>query len=559
MKRVLAVALIFLSVAFCFYSCQKAPELTITSTSSIELSVDGSSGSITFTANRDWTASSSDPWVTISPSSGKASDGTVTVTVRCNANTTYDDRTATVTIRMEDLSKTVTVRQPANKGVILPKQVYDLQSGANSIDVEVQANVQYTVSTSADWIKQTGTKGLTSKTLTFSIEENKTYDSREGKITIKPQDGSVQEQVISVKQAQRDALNVEKTTYDMPYGGGGIEVNVEANVAFDVTSSEEWIHYVETKALSSSKVCLKIDENTTYSSRQGTVEIKQKNGSLKHTITIKQNGLISVESITLDKSSLIMIVGETATLLATVLPASATNKTIVWKSSDNTIVTVSDGVINAISSGNAIITATTVQGGKTATCSIFVDYDYQGDPVDLGLSVKWSSLNLGATSPTDSGPTFGWGETEPRAVTGNNEWESYKWTDGSKYSIIKYCTSGGYGTVDYKTVLDSEDDAATVKLGEGWRLPSKKECEDLFIYCTWKHVQIEGTYSYYYEVTSKINQNRILIPDGTYWTRQIDNTYPYLAFTLSCKYGDIYYNLALSRAGLNPIRPVFDK
>ena len=84
--------------------------------------------------------------------------------MRCNANTTYDDRTATVTIRMEDLSQSVTIKQPANKGVVLPKQVFDLQSDAKTIDVEVQANVQYTVSTSVSWIKQTGTKGLTSKT-----------------------------------------------------------------------------------------------------------------------------------------------------------------------------------------------------------------------------------------------------------------------------------------------------------------------------------------------------------------------------------------------------------
>ena len=162
-----------------FAACQKAPELTITSPASIELSADGSNGTITFMANRDWRVSSADSWVTVSPSSGEASNQPVTVSVRCDANTTYDDRTSTVTIRMEDLSQTVTVRQPANLGVVLPKQVFDLQSGANSIDVEVQANVQYSVSTSVNWIKQTGTKGLTSKTLTFSIEENKTYDPRQ--------------------------------------------------------------------------------------------------------------------------------------------------------------------------------------------------------------------------------------------------------------------------------------------------------------------------------------------------------------------------------------------
>lgn len=371
MKRVLAVALILFSVAFCFYSCQKAPELTITSTSAVDLSVDGSSGSITFTANRDWTASSSDSWVSISPSSGKASDGTVTVTVRCNANTTYDDRTATVTIRMEDLSKTVTVRQPANKGVILPKQLFDLQSDANSIDVEVQANVQYTVSSSVDWIKQAGTKGLTSKTLTFSIEENKTYDPREGKITIKPQDSNVQEQVISVKQAQKDALNVEKTSYEMPYGGGGIEVKVEANVAFEVKPSVDWIQYVETKALSNSTVYLTIAENPTFEKREGTIEIKQQNGSLKHTITVKQAGRIAVTSIELDQTTLTLKPEETASLIATIKPDNATDKTVNWSTSDPGVATVDEtGLVRAIKEGTATITAKA--GDIKTTCSVSV-------------------------------------------------------------------------------------------------------------------------------------------------------------------------------------------
>ena len=371
MRKLPRFAILLLGAAISFAACQKAPELTLTGPTSIDLSVDGGSGSISFTANRDWSVSSSDSWVTVSPSSGTASDGTVTVTVRCNANTTYDDRTATVTIRMEGLSQSVTVRQPANKGVVLLKQAYDLQSDAKTIDVEVQANVQYTVSTSVNWIKQTGTKGLSSKTLTFSIEENKTYDPREGKITIKPQEGNAQEQVISVKQAQKDALNVEKTTYDMPYGGGEIEIKVESNVSFDVSPNADWIHHTQTKALSSSTVCLKIDENETYSSREGTVEIKQQNGSLKHTITVNQAGRIAVTSVVLDKTSLNLNVGDSETLVATVKPDNATDKTVMWTSSDDTIATVDEtGKVTAIKEGTATITAKA--GEKTAECKVTV-------------------------------------------------------------------------------------------------------------------------------------------------------------------------------------------
>jgi uncharacterized protein YjdB len=291
--------------------------------------------------------------------------------VRCGINTTYEDRTATVNIRMEDLSQSVSVRQPANLGVVLPKQVFDLQSGANSIDVEVQANVRYTVSTSVDWIKQTGTKGLTSKTLTFSVEENKTYDYREGKITIKPQEGNEQEQVISVTQAQKDALNVEKTSYDMPYGGGVIEIKVESNVSFDVTPNVDWIHHTQTKALSNSTVYLQIGENPTYSARKGTIEIKQQNGALKHTITVNQAGRVAVTSIKLDKTSLMINVGDSETLVATIQPENATDKEVSWSSSDSAIAVVDEtGKVTAVKEGSATITAKV--GEKTAECKVTV-------------------------------------------------------------------------------------------------------------------------------------------------------------------------------------------
>lgn len=406
-----------------FVACQKAPELTITSPSSIELDVNGNSGAITFTANRDWSASTSDSWISISPSSGKASDTPVTVTIRCNANTTYDERTATVTISMEDLSQTVSVHQPANLAVILPKQVFDLQSNSNTIEIEVQANVQYSVSTSVDWIKQVGTKGLTSKTLSFSIEENKTYDPREGKITIKPQDSSVQEQVVSVKQAQKDALIVEKTSYDMPYGGGEIEIKVESNIPFDVTPNPDWIHYTQTKALSSSTVCLKIDENTTYSSRQGTVEIKQQNGSLKYTITVSQAGRIAITSVELDQTSLFIKPGETTTLTATVKPDNATDKTVTWSSSNTAIATVDEtGKVTAVKEGTARIIAKA--GEKAAECKVTVCIPVSSIELDkTELSLKpGETAKLTATVKPDNATdkTVTWTSSDSEIATVDN-------------------------------------------------------------------------------------------------------------------------------------------
>lgn len=406
-------------------ACQKAPELVVTSPTSIELSADGGSSTINFTANRDWTSSCSDSWVSISPASGSAADGPVAIRVSCNANTTYEDRTATVTIRMEDLSQTISIRQPANLGVVLSTNKYELTSDARTIEVEVKANIQYKVEISASWIKQTGTKALTSNTLKFSVEENKTYDNREGKITIKSQQSGVADQVISVVQAQKDAMEVEKTSYEMPYGGGEIELKVQANVSFGVFPKVDWIHHVQTKALSNSTVVLKVDENPTYVSREGKVEIAQQNGSLKYTITVRQAGRIAVTSVSLNKTTLKLKEGENETLIATVTPDNATDKTVTWTSSNPAIATVDEnGKVAAIKEGEATITAKA--GEKEATCSVLVKNDVPVSSIVLNKTsltlTKGASETLEATVKPDDATdkTLTWKSSNTNVATVEN-------------------------------------------------------------------------------------------------------------------------------------------
>lgn len=102
--------------------------------------------------------------------------------------------------------------------------------------------------------------------------------------------------------------------------------------------------------------------------------------------------------------------------------------------------------------------------------------------VDLGLSVKWSTINVGAINPEDYGYYFAWGEIHQNE---NCNWETYKWFNKDDKSLTKYCVSSESGTVDNKTVLDMEDDAAHMHWGSAWRTPTKEELEDLRNQCSW--------------------------------------------------------------------------
>ena len=124
-------------------------------------------------------------------------------------------------------------------------------------------------------------------------------------------------------------------------------------------------------------------------------------------------------------------------------------------------------------------------------------YEY----VDLGLSVKWATFNVGATKLEEYGDYCAWGETEPYYEVGYAQespqahwkdgysagygWSNYKWCNGSYSTLTKYNTSTSYGTIDNKTVLDPEDDVAHVKWGGSWRMPTFGELSELHNSCTW--------------------------------------------------------------------------
>ena len=128
------------------------------------------------------------------------------------------------------------------------------------------------------------------------------------------------------------------------------------------------------------------------------------------------------------------------------------------------------------------------------------------EAVDLGLSVRWATMNVGANSPEEYGDYFAWGETTPKETY---SWETYTWCKGSQYTLTKYCSNSGYGTVDNKTVLDPEDDAAHVNWGGTWRMPTQAEQDELRNKCTWRWTTQNGVDG---RLVTGPNGNSIFLP-----------------------------------------------
>jgi hypothetical protein len=113
--------------------------------------------------------------------------------------------------------------------------------------------------------------------------------------------------------------------------------------------------------------------------------------------------------------------------------------------------------------------------------SICIPASAQHEFVDLGLSVKWATCNVGAEKPTDKGDLFAWGETEPKS---DYSMSTYKFSINGSYDDFTK-----YNYKDRKNRLEPEDDAAHVKWGGNWRIPTTREWKDLVEKCTWTYVK----------------------------------------------------------------------
>lgn len=105
--------------------------------------------------------------------------------------------------------------------------------------------------------------------------------------------------------------------------------------------------------------------------------------------------------------------------------------------------------------------------------------------VDLGLSVKWATCNIGAERPEDYGDYFAWGETEAHYTSlAPKVWKADK-SEGYNWNTYYDPDCEEYNILGAKTVLTLEDDAAHILWGEDWRMPTRYELYELSNLCSW--------------------------------------------------------------------------
>jgi hypothetical protein len=164
--------------------------------------------------------------------------------------------------------------------------------------------------------------------------------------------------------------------------------------------------------------------------------------------------------------------------------------------------------------------------------------------VDLGLpsGTLWATCNIGTETVEEFGDYFAWGETEPKELY---DWKSYQYGRfiHERYELNKYCTDSAYGLnglVDNLTVMEPDDDVARTCWGEGWRMPTIGEWEELFLNTTGVWTTLNDVKGW---CCTASNGNSLFLPAagywwddafnadlGLYWSRTINKEFPYRAW-----------------------------
>ena len=466
MKRFLSI---FATIAIVFsctnYQEEEVPASFVTDVSELSFESGLSILSLTVRSGTKWGVTQMPSWLTLdSIKRSVNSPFEWSVSFIADVNEGYD-REGVVVIENEYTQRTVSVVQEGQKGKYVAVESVSLFQTALTLTEGESSALTYTLSPSNASVRDVIWKSSSPSVATVS-GNGKVEAIAVGTttITITTEDGgktascavTVKAKVIPVQ-----GVSIDKASITMAVG----DTQTLTATVTPLTATDKSVTWSS--------------GNTSVATVSSTGVVTAKGvGTATITVTTNDGGKtamcsvivipVAVTGVTLNKSSLSLYQNDSETLVATVLPSNATNKNVSWSTSNSSVATVStSGQVTAISPGTATITVTTADGGKTASCSVSVTADPYG-AVDLGLSVKWSSFNYGASSVTSTGGYYMWGDP-------NGTGEPIFFTPPSVNSI-----SG------------TQYDIVRRNWGGSWRIPTRAEINELYSNCTWTKTTLNG-------------------------------------------------------------------
>ena len=332
-----------------------------------------------------------------------------------------------------------------------------VESAEQSITLSFSANVAWSATVSADWLTISPSSGEAGKnSVKVEVEENRTGQPRSATITISDKESTQKVSVTVRQEALKASLTVSPESLEFSANKGEEMLNVTSNTDWVITKDAEWITLDSDKGKGLATIAAGVTENTSLTSRTGSITVSTSDGSVKKTVSVRQSGAAVVFSIDRNEFN-VAAVGESFSVKVThnigykinsqpewvkqtgMVPSGNTD-TYTFTAEANTSTEAREGVIVFCNDNNECVPVTVKQAGANATLSV--------SPAELTFTANTESKSLDVTSNT------AW-----TAASGAS-WAKLNKTNGSGNAQIAV-------TAEENTAITQRSATITIKTADG--------------------------------------------------------------------------------------------
>ena len=444
-------------------------------------------------------------WVSFSDYEGESKDVKNVLTV--SENLSVNARTVQAEIINDRYGINIKLNISQEAGVPYIKtssERLEFEEEGGVAEIKVESNVSWEAPFDVDWIEispKSGFSGLT--TMTIDVNKNTSVASRSAVIRIVNSEYEIEEEILVVQSEFVPELkvNVEKLE-NISYNGSTEEIRIESNISWEAPFDVDWIEISPKSGLSGvTTMTINVNKNTSVESRSSVIKIVNSEYGIEEEILVVQSEFVPELKVNVEKLENISFESSNEEIRIESNISWEASVDVDWisispKSGESGVCTMTivvgenvleesrDGVITLKNQEYSLTTEVIIQ----QLSHTINGYEY----VDLGLpsGLKWATCNVGASSPEEYGDYYAWGEIETKSKYDESNSKTY----GKSMSDIS-------GNAMY--------DVARAKWGGSWRLPTKKELEELESKCTWKWTTQNGKEGY--KVTGP-NGNSFFLP-----------------------------------------------
>ena len=332
-----------------------------------------------------------------------------------------------------------------------------VESAEQSITLSFSTNVAWSATVSADWLTISPSSGEAGKnSVKVEVEENRTGQPRSATITISDKESTQKVSVTVRQEALKASLTVSPESLEFSANKGEEMLNVTSNTDWVITKDAEWITLDSDKGKGLATIAAGVTENTSLTSRTGSITVSTTDGSVKKTVSVRQSGAAVI--FTIDKNEFsVAAAGESFSVKVThnigykinsqpewvkqtgKVPSGNTD-TYTFTAEANTSTEAREGVIVFCNDNNECVPVTVKQAGANATLSV--------SPAELTFTANTESKSLDVTSNT------AW-----TAASGAS-WAKLNKTNGSGNAQIAV-------TAEENTAITQRSATITIKTADG--------------------------------------------------------------------------------------------